>query len=382
MNNNLVIGIDASRNRSGGAKAHLIGILTEIDPHKYGIKEVHLWSFKSLLDEIPDHSWLIKHNPGELELSLPRQLWWQAKRFSSELSAIKCDLLFTTCASSLCRFKPVVVFSQDMLSYEPGAMRYFGYTLARLRLIAILFIQNQAFRRADGVIFLTKYAGKVIQKSCGSLPDLAYIPHGIGDNFKRVQQPRYWPTDATHPIQCIYVSNTEMYKHQWVVVRAIEKLQERGHNINLLLVGGGAGRAQKLLEQQLAISDPNKSYVNQTGFVPQVDLPQVIAKAHIFLFASSCENMPITLLEGMSMGLPIACSDRGPMPEVLNDGGVYFDPEDDNSVANALEQIIINPELRLRIAQRAKEIASKYTWARCADETFTFIREIYQRVNS
>ena len=35
--------------------------------------------------------------------------------------------------------------------------------------------------------------------------------------------------------------------------------------------------------------------------------------------------MPNTLVEAMASGLPIACSDRGPMPEVLGDGGVLFD---------------------------------------------------------
>ena len=39
----LVIGIDASRNRSGGAIAHLVGILSEGNPLIFGISEVHLW---------------------------------------------------------------------------------------------------------------------------------------------------------------------------------------------------------------------------------------------------------------------------------------------------------------------------------------------------
>ena len=50
-------------------------------------------------------------------------------------------------------------------------------------------------------------------------------------------------------------------------------------------------------------------------------MPEYLSKSNIFIFASSCENMPITLIEGMASGLPIACSDRGPMPEVLQDGG-------------------------------------------------------------
>jgi len=81
----IVLGIDASRNRSGGAKAYLIGILAELDPIKYGIREVHLWAFNALLCSIPDRPWLIKHNPKVLEQKLPSQLWWQATQLSKEI---------------------------------------------------------------------------------------------------------------------------------------------------------------------------------------------------------------------------------------------------------------------------------------------------------
>ncbi len=54
----IVAGIDASRNRSGGAVAHLVGLLTGSDPMEYGIREVHVWAYKSLLDAVPDYPWL------------------------------------------------------------------------------------------------------------------------------------------------------------------------------------------------------------------------------------------------------------------------------------------------------------------------------------
>jgi glycosyltransferase involved in cell wall biosynthesis len=376
----ITIAIDASRNRSGGARAHLIGILTAGEPFKHGIREVHLWAFRSILNSIPDRNWLVKHNPKELEQSLPMQLWWQATRLSREITANGCDILFSTDASTLCHFRPMVVLSQDMLSYEPGVMRYFGYTKARLRLLGILYLQNRAFRLANGVIFLTKYAAKVIQQSCGLLPQIAFIPHGVGDDFKLIQMTRGWPSEGEQSFRCLYVSNTEMYKHQWVVVRAIAELRRRGHNITLTLVGGGSGQAKMMLDEQCAASDPDGLFVVKTDFISQKELPMQLASADLFVFASSCENMPVTLVEAMAVGLPIACSNRGPMPEVLVDGGVYFDPEDADSITDAIEQIIKNPVLRVRIAQRSKTIAEQYSWSRCADETWAFIVKTYNNI--
>lgn len=380
MADGLVVGIDASRNRSGGAKAHLIGILSEGDPLKHGIRAIHVWSFKPLLDSIPVRPWLVKHNPIELEGPLSGQLWWQATKLAGEIESSGCDILFTTDASTLCRMRPMVVLSQDMLCYEPGVMKYFGYTKARLRLLAILFIQNRAMRSADGVIFLTEYAAKMIQRSCGALPRIVHIPHGVGVDFKRMQRVEAWPSNGERPIRCLYLSNAAMYKHQWEVVRAMAGLRSRGHNVTLDLVGGGSGRAQKLLEAEITLSDPRKEFVRQKGFIPQRNLPELLAGTDLFVFASSCEAMPNTLIEAMAVGLPIACSDRGPMPELLADAGVYFDPEDAHSIADAVEKLLTDPRLRIRVQQRAKQLADQYSWSRCADETWKFIVETHMSV--
>jgi glycosyltransferase involved in cell wall biosynthesis len=377
--NELTIGIDASRNRSGGAKAHLIGILSECDPAKYGIQAIHVWSFRSLLDQLPDYQWLIKHNPIALEQSLLKQLVWQATALACEVKATRCDILFTTDASTLCRFKPMVVLSQDLLSYEPGMMRYYGFGVARARLLAILVLQNLAFRRAAGVIFLTHYAAKVIQQSCGRLFSSVCIPHGLDEAFKKVQEVNSWPAVGERPTRCIYVSNAELYKYQWVVIKAIAVLRQRGYNLSLTLVGGGKGPAQKLIKDSIAFLDPSGVFVKQLDFLPKDELLTHLALADLFVFASGCETFGITLLEGMAVGLPIACSNRSSLPETLQDGGVYFNPEDSESIAVAIEQIIQIPALRLAIAQRAKALSQQYSWKRCADETWAFVAETYLR---
>ena len=370
----IVIGIDASRNRSGGAIANIIGVLSEYNPEPNTIKEIHIWAFKSLLDKIPKRSWIVKHNPTELEKSLYSQIYWQATKLKREATLAGCNILYSTDASTLCRFKPMVVMSQDLLSYEPGVMQYFGYSVARLRLIAILLVQNRAFRFADGVIFLTKYAAKLVQQSCGQLPNYTHIPHGIDSKFLDSESigPN-WYENKSKTIRCLYVSNTEMYKHQWEVVNAISHLKKSGYNLSLKLVGGGSGEAQSKLEDQVSLADPHGTYIKQIDFLPHKYLPGLLSDADIFIFASSCENMPITLLEAMATGLPIACSNRGPMPEILDDGGVYFNPEDSESITYAVKTIIDDSRLSVKISQRAKSLAGQYNWSRAANETFQFI---------
>lgn len=370
----VTIGIDASRNRSGGAIAHLKGILEEGDPPSIGISKVHVWGYRSLIEKTPDRPWLIKHLPQDLDNGLLAQVWWQYRYLPKEAVKFKCDLLFNTDAGSVCPFNPSVTLSQDMLSYEPGEMIRFGIlSKARIRLEMLKIIQNNSFKRSKGVIFLTEHASKTIQESCGELKSYKIIPHGVGNMFRLPLIKINEDLSEKNEIRLLYVSNAQLYKHQWNVVRAAGLLRAKGFRVNLLLVGGGKGVAQTRLEAEIKRTDPEGTFVKQKGFVSNECIVKYLAESDLFIFASSCENMPVTLLEAMACGLPIACSSRGPMPEVLQDAGVYFDPEKTDQIANAIETLLVNKDLCNKVMQKAKALSREYTWKRCADETFKYL---------
>lgn len=370
------IAIDASRNRAGGAKAHLIGLIGAAEPERFGFSEVHVWSYDSLLRTLPDRPWLVRHSPPELEGSILHQLRWQRWGLPAELKATDCAIVLNTDAGTVCRFRPSVTMSRDLLPYTPDDVARYGFGKARLRLFVLRYLHSRSLRLADGAIFLTHHAGEVIQRYCGRLSNVSYVPHGVGENFRAGAPRLSWPKAGMRDIHCVYVSNTAPYKHQWVVVRAIEALRRRGHAVRLTLIGGGHGHAQARLEGQIAKSDPSRMFVRQLDFVAHDELPALVAEADVFIFASSCENMPNTLLEGMAAGCPIACSDRGPMPEILGEWGVYFDPEDHHSIATALERIFGDHGLREQIATGAWRRSSEFSWKRCASETFAFLESV------
>lgn len=368
-----MVAMDASRNRSGGGKTHLINILQGGDPREHGVREVHVWAYRALLDALPEHPWLIKHGPPALEGSLVGQLLWQAFEFPKAFVAAGCDIVLNTDAGTVSSITPSVTMSRDMLSYEPGEIERFGWSKARLRLILLRYVQNRSLKRADGVIFLTGHAARIIQQSCGSLKRVALIPHGIGDNFRVAHRRPAWPAKNERPIRCLYISNAALHKHQWEVVEAIAALRSVGLDVELQLVGGGAGPGLERLHRQIMVSDPDRAFVDEVGTVPHSRLPDYLSRADLFIFASSCENMPNTLVEAMASGIPIACARRGPMPEVLEDGGVYFDPEDAVSIAAALEALAGDADLRQQVSSKAQALAGRYSWHRCAVETWTFL---------
>ena len=68
--------------------------------------------------------------------------------------------------------------------------------------------------------------------------------------------------------------------------------------------------------------------------------------------------------ESMAAGLPIACSNRGPMPEVLGDAGLYFDPEQPVQIAKAIHTLSLSPSLREEKARAAFNRSQHYSWGR------------------
>ncbi len=373
QNQNKILAIDASRNRSGGAKSHLIGILSELDFDNSGFDEVHLWSYRKLLDLIPNKKWLKKHCPNELSKSIYLQIYWQRYVLPKELKKYNCSILLNTDAGTFSNFKPCVTMSRDMLSFEPGEIERYGLSPERIRLEMLKIIQARSLRNASGAIFLTRHAFETIQKFTGTIKNYALIPHGVGENFRNSKKTIEWPSTKKDPIKCIYISPAWRFKHQWQVVKAIEDLRKSGLNITLTLVGGGDGKAIEYLDKQIAISDPDNLFITKLDFINHELIPDLLAESHLSIFASSCENMPNSLVESMAVGLPIACSNRGPMPEILLDGGVYFDPEDSKSISSALKDLIENPNLREELSLKAKHYSQNFSWNRCSRETLEFI---------
>jgi glycosyltransferase involved in cell wall biosynthesis len=64
------------------------------------------------------------------------------------------------------------------------------------------------------------------------------------------------------------------------------------------------------------------------------------------------------------------------MPNILSQGGVYFDPEDPKEIAAVLQQLIVSPDARAKYSAAASERVRPYTWERCAEETFSFLKGI------
>jgi len=269
--------------------------------------------------------------------------------------------------------------SRNLLPFEPGeAERYPLFSLMRLKLRLLRRTQSAAMSGADGVIFLSQYARQAVERTLGaSVRRGSVIPHGVEERFRS-------PHRATSLLRIrngkrfrlLYVSTVDLYKHQWHVAEAVAMLVREGIPLALDLVGTAYPPALARLQATLSRLDPEGKFLFYRGPLGFETMHEVYREADVFVFASSCENLPNILLEAMAAGLPIACAKRGPMPEVLGTAGLYFDPERPVEIAAAIRSLYEDEGLRERLARAAQQRCREFSWGECAERTFRFIAEV------
>lgn len=378
----MIIGIDGSNISAGGGRTYLAEILRSADPRAYDLEKVVVWASKATLARLEDRPWLAKRSDPVLERSYWRRALWQRYRLPEVMRAEGCHLLFVPGGSVAIHFHPMVTMSQNLLPFELGELFRYGISATTLRLLLLRWSQRRSFKKADSTIFLTRYAMDAVLNVIGSVPgDAVIIPHGIDQRFfmpPRAQRP-IEEYGNERPFRAIYVSSIDPYKHQWQVAMGVGRLRAEGVPIALDLIGPAYPAALRRLRRTVQRIDPLESFIRYLGEIPHSELHTRYREANLCVFASSCETISNALLEGMASGLPIACSNRGPMPEVLGAAGVYFDPEDPDSISSALRQLIKSPQLRAQKARAAFERAREFSWVRCASETLALLSQIAAR---
>lgn len=379
----MILGIDAFNLSFGGGVTHLVELLRNADPQKFGFQKVIIWGSASTLMKIEDRSWLCKQPLPALDRGLLRRLLWHKFELKRLAKNAQCNILFSPGGTSLSGFYPSVTMCRNMLPFEWREIRRPGFRLQSFKLLLLRWVQLISFRRASGLIFLTTYAKSSITKLVQLTPDrLTTIPHGISFDFFMPPRPQLPISEYSiqSPYTLIYVSKTDLYKHHDKLVCAVGRLRNQGYPLRLILVGPKGSGAYNL---EVAINkvDPRGLFISYLGSIPYNEINALYQSADLGVFASSCENMPNILIELMASGLPIACSCSGPMPEVLGLGGDYFEPEISESITTCLKGLIDSPERRRGISNVSFKEAQRFSWKNCADLTFSFLEKLSRSQN-
>jgi glycosyltransferase involved in cell wall biosynthesis len=121
-----------------------------------------------------------------------------------------------------------------------------------------------------------------------------------------------------------------------------------------LVVGDGPDRAE--LEAEIASLELDER-VELAG--ERHDVPELLARANLFVLSSRSEGLPVSVLEAMAAGLPVVASRVGGIPELVADGetGILVEAGDADELAAAISRLLADPELRRSMGEAGRDRA-------------------------
>tara|TARA_A100001011_G_scaffold400077_2_gene512167 strand:+ start:6085 stop:7221 length:1137 start_codon:yes stop_codon:yes gene_type:complete len=373
------LAIDATSIVNTGGFTHLYHIIESFDEKFHPtIKKIIIYGSKNVLNRLPNHELINKQSHSFLNNGILFRLFFQFFILDWLLKKSKVDILLSTTGDFIGHFRPYVGISQNMLLYEKDFWKEIKSLKERIKLWINFNRQKKSFKGASGVIFISKYAKKFITKEIGleNKPS-KIIHHGISPLFINYNPKiKIQNQKGESTLKLIYVSTVHVYKNQWNVIDAIWQLRKKGIRISLTLIGPViyAPSGEKLFSK-IKEKDPKGEFIKYIKEAPYKELPAYYFNHDAIIYASTCENMPNILIESMASGLPIACSDKEPMPEFLKGGGYYFDANSVNSIAQALITLIEDKDIKKKIIKNLEEVR-KLKWENTSKKTFSFVTGI------
>ena len=102
------------------------------------------------------------------------------------------------------------------------------------------------------------------------------------------------------------------------------------------------------------------------GYVADADLPELFSGAMCFAYPSYFEGFGLPVLEAMQCGTPVIAGNRTSLPEVAGDAALLVDPFDETVIADALRNLIENPDRRNDLRVKGIERAKRFSWQQTA----------------
>jgi glycosyltransferase involved in cell wall biosynthesis len=171
----------------------------------------------------------------------------------------------------------------------------------------------------------------------------------------------------------LYTGTIEPRKNVGGLLDAYARLRARRAGAPRLVIAGRAERGSAGVLARLN-QPPLAGHVEYRGYVPTNDREALFKGAQAFVLPAFDEGFGIPALEAMSAGVPVVVSNRGALPEVVGDAGLFIDPDDVETLAAALDRMLGDADLRAACARRGLDRARHFTWTQTARD----VRRAYE----
>ncbi len=232
------------------------------------------------------------------------------------------------------------------------------------------FLLHTVVRRSATIITPTQYTKDDLLSFHKFPEQKAVVTYESADRVSETESP---VTDLVDKQFIIVVGRAESYKNQKGAILAHQLLLIAHPDLQLIIVGKRDQTSHNLEEWAL-----RKGYRNITffGFASDEQLAWLYNHCAVYVFPTFMEGFGLPGLEAMKHGAPVASSNASCLPEVYGDAALYFDPADHHDMAQKIDRILNDTEVRDDLIRKGSLKAASYSWLRMAQQTHA----IYQSV--
>jgi glycosyltransferase involved in cell wall biosynthesis len=235
----------------------------------------------------------------------------------------------------------------------------------------ITSVTKWAIKKCDAVIVNCTENYEISKKLRNGTKNLYYINNGVTyPSDAQLEDYRRKNSKQNNIINILSAGRFIPERRYDLVLKAFADVHSRSENAFLTLLGDGPEYQNlKNLATELNIS----SNVNFTGKVPHEKVFDYLASADIYISATTVETHGSSIAESASFGLPIVVTRVGFPAELVVDGqgGFVVEPNNQGALADALEKLVTNSQLRKEAGEKMRKriIELGLTWPKCAEKT-------------
>lgn len=163
-------------------------------------------------------------------------------------------------------------------------------------------------------------------------------------------------------IKLLWVRSFSRIYNPQLAVKILKLLQEKGHDATLCMVGPDTGDGSLQATQQLA--KELGVMVTFTGKLTKTEWTDLAADYNVFINTTNFDNMPVSVIEAMALGLPVISTDVGGMPFLIDQGedGLLVSSNDADAFVVAILKLCTEPDLKNKLVFNARKKVEQFDW--------------------
>ena len=202
---------------------------------------------------------------------------------------------------------------------------------------------------------------------------ISYIPNGVD---LKVFKPENIPQEDK---KILYIGRFSLEKGIDLLPKIIEKIFKRNKKIKFEIVASDKNIPNSLNKtkekiEKLMIQHPNR-IIWHKEYINREELAKIYNECLIYIQPSRYEAFGLTLLEAMACGKAVICTNKGGMPEVVENAGIIL-PFNSNLFVKEILRLLHNHKLRERYGRRGIERVKSFKWNNIAKKTFDLYKTV------